>query len=72
MASLKVRSEVTGTVWSIEVKEGDTVSEDQTLLVLESMKMEIPVGAPRAGTVLRVLVGPGEAVSEGQDVVVLA
>lgn len=72
MANISVKSEVTGTVWSIEVQEGDSVSEDQTLLVLESMKMEIPVGAPRAGTVVRLLVGPGEAVSEGQDVAVLA
>jgi acetyl-CoA carboxylase biotin carboxyl carrier protein len=47
------------------------VTADQTLVILESMKMEIPLTAPRAGTVLRVLVAEGEAVSEGQDVLVL-
>jgi biotin carboxyl carrier protein len=53
------------------VREGDQVVEDQTLVVLESMKMEIPVSAPFAGTVLRVLVSEGEGVAEGQDVVVI-
>lgn len=72
MADVKLQSEVTGTVWKVEVKEGDAVDADQTLVVMESMKMEIPVVAPRAGTVRRVLVAEGEAVAEGQDVVVLA
>ena len=64
-------SEVTGTVWKVEVRTGDAVSADQPLVILESMKMEIPVCAPRAGTVLEVLVAEGEGVSEGQDVVVM-
>ena len=72
MADVALQSEVTGTVWKVEVKAGDTVEADQTLVVMESMKMEIPVVAPRAGTVRRVLVAEGEAVAEGQDVVVLA
>jgi len=72
MADVALQSEVTGTVWKIEVKAGDAVEADQTLVVMESMKMEIPVVAPRAGTVRRVLVAEGEAVAEGQDVVVLA
>lgn len=72
MANINVRSEVTGTVWSIEVREGEGVDEGQTLLVVESMKMEIPVAAPRAGTVIRLLVSAGEPVAEGQDVAVLA
>lgn len=71
MAQTTLQSEVTGTVWKIEVQEGDTVAADQTLLILESMKMEIPVTAPAAGTVLRLLVREGESVAEGQDVVVL-
>ena len=50
MPQTRLPSEVTGTVWKIEVREGDAVTEEQTLLVLESMKMEIPVTAPRAGT----------------------
>ncbi|MCU0929076.1 MAG: acetyl-CoA carboxylase biotin carboxyl carrier protein subunit [Burkholderiaceae bacterium] len=61
MPSITLQSEVTGTVWKVEVREGDQVVEDQTLVVLESMKMEIPVSAPFAGTV----------VAEGQDVVVI-
>jgi len=71
MPQTRLQSDVTGTVWKVEVREGDTVAEDQTLLILESMKMEIPVSAPRAGTVLQLLVKEGEAVAEGQDVVVI-
>lgn len=71
MSSTRLPSEVTGTVWKVEVRVGDVVSADQTLVILESMKMEIPVTAPRAGTVLQVLVQKGEAVAEGQDVVVI-
>jgi acetyl-CoA carboxylase biotin carboxyl carrier protein len=71
MAQTTLQSEVTGTVWKIEVQEGDAVAADQTLLILESMKMEIPVTAAAAGTVLRLLVQEGESVAEGQDVVVL-
>lgn len=69
--SQALQSDVTGTVWKIEVRPGDAVGTDQTLLVLESMKMEIPVTAPRAGTVLEVLVSEGEPVAEGQTVVVI-
>ena len=72
MAQTTLQSEVTGTVWKIEVRAGDSVAEEQTLLIFESMKMEIPLSAPRAGTVLRVLVQEGDSVAEGQDVAVLA
>lgn len=71
MPQTNLQSEVTGTVWKIEVRAGDTVTEDQTLLILESMKMEIPVTAPHAGTVLQLLVREGESVAEGQDVAVI-
>jgi acetyl-CoA carboxylase biotin carboxyl carrier protein len=71
MPQSRLQSDVTGTVWKIEVREGDAVAEDQTLLILESMKMEIPVSAPHAGTVLQLLVTEGEAVAEGQDVVLI-
>ena len=71
MPQTRLPSDVTGTVWKVDVREGDAVTEDQTLVVLESMKMEIPVTAPHAGTVLQVLVKEGEAVAEGQDVVVI-
>ncbi|HEX6274734.1 MAG TPA: biotin/lipoyl-binding carrier protein [Polyangiaceae bacterium] len=56
---------VTGTVWKVETKEGDSVAEGQTLFVLESMKMEIPVEATEPGRVTKVHVSAGEAVEEG-------
>ena len=71
MPQIRLSSEVTGTVCKVEVRPGDTVATGQDLVILESMKMEIPVAAPRAGTVREVLVKDGEPVSEGQDVVVL-
>ena len=71
MARFTVQSEVAGTVWKIEVSVGDAVQADQSLVILESMKMEIPASAPQAGTVLQVLVAEGEAVAEGQDLVVI-
>lgn len=71
MPRIHLSSEVTGTVWKVEVRAGDPVTADQTLVILESMKMEIPLTAPRAGVVLELLVAEGEGVSEGQTVVVL-
>ena len=71
MPPTRLQSDVTGTVWKIEVAVGEAVAEDQTLLVFESMKMEIPLSAPHAGSVLQLLVQEGEAVEEGQDVVVI-
>ena len=71
MPPTRLQSDVTGTVWKIEVAVGEAVAEDQTLLVFESMKMEIPLSAPHAGSVLQLLVQEGEAVVEGQDVVVI-
>lgn len=71
MAEIQVRSDISGLVWKILVKPGDKVEEDDSLLVLESMKMEIHVTAPEAGTVKSVLVKESEPVSEGTPVVVL-
>lgn len=71
MGQTTLQSDVTGTVWKVEVGEGDLVSEEQSLLIVESMKMEIPVNAPVAGTVVRVLVREGDAIAEGQDVVII-
>jgi len=67
-----VRAHITGTVWKIEVKVGDVVSSGQTLIILESMKMEMPVEAPDAGTVRAILVKEGQAVEEGAPVLELA
>jgi acetyl-CoA carboxylase biotin carboxyl carrier protein len=71
MAELRVKSEIAGSVWKIEVAVGDQVAEEDTLIVLESMKMEIPLVAPRAGTVREILVAEGEAIAEGDVAVVL-
>ena len=71
MADLRVKSEIAGSVWKIEVAVGDSVGEEDTLIVLESMKMEIPLVAPRAGTVKEILVAEGEAIAEGDVAVVL-
>jgi acetyl-CoA carboxylase biotin carboxyl carrier protein len=64
-----VRAHITGTVWKIEVKVGDAVSEGQTVVILESMKMEMPVESPAAGKVTAVLVGEGASVEEGAPLV---
>jgi acetyl-CoA carboxylase biotin carboxyl carrier protein len=65
MARKEVRSEVSGKVWQIEVKVGDRVAADDVLLILESMKMEIPILAPIAGTVAELRVALEQSVEEG-------
>ena len=72
MADLRVRSEIAGSVWKIEVAVGDTVAEDDPLVVLESMKMEIPLLAPRSGAVKEILIAEGEAIAEGDVALILA
>ena len=72
MADTRVRSEIAGSVWKIEVAVGDTVAEDDPLLILESMKMEIPLLSPRAGVVKEILVAEGEPIAEGVVTVILA
>ena len=69
--SLEIRSEVAGTVFQVEVSTGTRVAAGDTLVILESMKMEIPVDAPRDGTVAKVAVAEKEVVKEGQVLVVL-
>ena len=71
MAEMPVLSELNAVVLKIEVAPGDRVEEGDTLIVLESMKMEIPVSAPRAGTVAAILVREKQIVEEGQKIAVL-
>ena len=71
MATLNIEAEVTGTIWKVEVKAGQLVSEDDTLLIVESMKMEIPVTAPADGKVAEVKVSEGDPVAEQQILVIL-
>jgi len=63
---VQVTAELTGNLWKIVVREGQQVGAEETLMILESMKMEIPVNAPKAGRVTRIHVQEGQTVQEGQ------
>ena len=71
MADIRVESEIPGKVISIEVSPGDTVEEEDPILILESMKMEIPVGSPVDGTVKEILVALEDTIAEGDEVAVI-
>ncbi|HEX6715148.1 MAG TPA: biotin/lipoyl-binding carrier protein [Thermoleophilaceae bacterium] len=66
-----VEAHITGTVWKIECQVGQSVDEGDTLVILESMKMEMPVEAEDAGTVKEIRCEEGQSVSEGDTLVVL-
>jgi acetyl-CoA carboxylase biotin carboxyl carrier protein len=66
-----VEAQITGRVFRVEVAVGEAVQEGGVLLVLESMKMEIPVESPRAGRVREIRVGEGDAVEEGDVLAVI-
>ena len=66
-----VAAHITGTVWKIEVKVGQAVNAGDTLVILESMKMEMPVEATEAGTVKEIRCKETQAVNEGDVLVVL-
>ena len=66
-----VEAHITGTVWKIEVAVGDQVEEGDTVAILESMKMEMPVEAEDPGTVKEIVCEEGQSVSEGDTLVVL-
>ena len=67
-----VKAHITGTVWKIEVKEGDAVSEGQVCVILESMKMEMPVEAPVSGKVDKIACAEGQAVNEDDVLLTIA
>lgn len=71
MAEIRVRSEISGSVWKIAVAVGDRVEEDAPLVILESMKMEIPLLAPGPGVVKEIRVNEGDAIAEGEIAVIL-
>jgi biotin carboxyl carrier protein len=71
MAEIRVKSELNAIVWKIEAPAGASVSAGDTLIILEAMKMEIPVAAPRSGTVQTILVNEGQQVAEGQPLAIL-
>ena len=67
----EIEAHITGTVWKIECAVGDSVQEGDTVAILESMKMEMPVEAEDSGTVAEILCEEGQAVNEGDPLVVL-
>ena len=66
-----VLAHITGTVWTIEVQVGETVAAGQVCVIIESMKMEMPVEAETAGTITEIRTAEGDAVEEGDVLVVL-
>ena len=66
-----IEAHITGTVWKIEVEVGDVVQEGDPVVILESMKMEMPVEAEDPGTVVEIRCAEGQSVSEGDTLVVL-
>jgi acetyl-CoA carboxylase biotin carboxyl carrier protein len=67
-----IEAHITGTVWKIEVKPGDSIEEGDTVVILESMKMEMPIETEDDGTVAEIRVAEGQAVQEGDVLVVLS
>ena len=68
MAIIEIKTDITGTVWKVLKQVGDTVEEDEPILILESMKMEIPVAASEHGVVTEIVVKEGDTASEGSVV----
>ena len=71
MANIEVTSEVTGNVWKVQAEVGDLLAEDDVIMILESMKMEIPVEAPVAGKLVELSVAEEDIVDEDQVVAVI-
>ena len=67
----EIKSPVTGTIWKIEVSVGDVVEEDDDFIIIESMKMELPVVAEESCTVKEILCAEGEAVGEGHILLIV-
>ena len=65
---MDIKAHITGTVWKIEAKVGETLDEDDVVMILESMKMEMPIEAPADGEITAILVAEGDSVQEGQVV----
>lgn len=68
---MDIKAHITGTVWKVEVEVGEEVEEDDVVIILESMKMEMPIEAPADGTITKILVEPNQPVQEGDVVAVM-
>jgi biotin carboxyl carrier protein len=71
MADIVVRAPVAGTVWKIEAAVGEVLAAEAEIMILESMKMEVPVVAPEGSTLIELLVDEEEVIAEGQDLAVI-
>jgi acetyl-CoA carboxylase biotin carboxyl carrier protein len=71
MPEMQIRAHITGTVWKIEVEPGQEIEEGDTVVILESMKMEMPVETEDPGTVKEIRCEEGQSVQEGDVLVVL-
>ena len=71
MSAIEVRTEITANVWQVRCEVGQTVAEGHELVILESMKMEIPVEAPCAGVVTEIRVAPDDQIAEGDVVAII-
>ncbi len=65
MAIVDVKTDITGNVWKIVAQTGQAMEEDEPIMILESMKMEIPVASPEDGELIEILVSEGDIVTEG-------
>ena len=72
MARIEIKSEITGTVWKVIVSPGAKVESGDTLVIIESMKMEMPVESPVKGKVDQITVTEGQAVDEGAVLLTIA
>ncbi len=71
MSRHELKAEVTGSVWKIETIIGQTLEQEHTVLIIESMKMEIPLVAEDGGTLIELCVNEGDSVSEGQVLAII-
>jgi acetyl-CoA carboxylase biotin carboxyl carrier protein len=67
----EVEAQIAGNVWKIEKRVGDEVAEEEVLIIIESMKMEIPVEAPCSGRLAEIRVEEGESIEEGAILAVI-
>lgn len=71
MSRYELKAEVTGSIWKIETMIGQALEQEHTVLIIESMKMEIPLVAEDGGTLIELCVNEGDSVSEGQVLAII-
>jgi acetyl-CoA carboxylase biotin carboxyl carrier protein len=71
LAEFKIRAHITGNLWKIVVAEGQPVAEEDTLVIMESMKMEMPIESPVKGLVRKIFASEGASLREGDVIMIL-